>query len=61
MAEIDLKPCPFCGGTAEITLFLGNYMIACRECPGSTFPCKGMTKEEVIKAWNKRGKADDGK
>lgn len=49
-----LKPCPFCGGKAEVTLFLGNYIVACKCCPGATFPCKGMTKEEAIEAWNKR-------
>ena len=57
MAEVDLKRCPFCGGEAEVTLFLGNYIVACKGCPGSTFPCKGMTEEEAVEAWNRR--ADD--
>ena len=54
MAENELKSCPFCGGIAEVTLFLGNYLVACKCCPGATFPCKDMTKEEVIEAWNRR-------
>ncbi len=59
MAENKLKLCPFCGGKAEVTVFLGNYMVACTACPASIFPSKGMTKEEAVKAWN--GGADDGR
>lgn len=54
MTEIELKPCPFCGGKAEVTVFLGNYMVACTACPASIFPCKGMTKDEAVKTWNRR-------
>lgn len=54
MNEVELKKCPFCGGEAEINLFLGNYCVTCTECMGSIFPAKGMTKEEAIKAWNRR-------
>ena len=50
----ELKRCPFCGGEARVNLFLGNYCITCDNCPGSIFPCKGMTKEEAIEAWNRR-------
>jgi len=49
-----LKPCPFCGGKAEVRLFWGNYVISCKGCPGGTFPRKGMTKEEAIEVWNRR-------
>jgi len=54
MAENELKPCPFCGGEAEVKFFLGNYFVACKGCPGSTFPYKGMTEEEAVEAWNRR-------
>ncbi len=56
MAENKLLPCPFCGGEAQTTVFLSNYMVACTACPASIFPCKGMTKEEAVKAWNRRAK-----
>ncbi len=59
MAETELKLCPFCGGEAEVTVFLSNYMVACTSCPASIFPCKGMTKKEAVKAWNRR--ANDGR
>lgn len=49
-----LLPCPFCGGEAEISLYLGNYGVACTECMGAIFPARGMTKGEAIKAWNTR-------
>ena len=50
----ELKPCPFCGGKAEISLYLGNYGVACCECPGAVINCRYQTKEEAIKAWNRR-------
>ena len=53
-----LLPCPFCGGEAELNLFLGNYCVTCTECMGAIFPAKGMTKEEAIQAWNTRKPVD---
>jgi Lar family restriction alleviation protein len=51
----DLKPCPFCGGEAEMQ-YIGTccplYFISCKECG-----CKQATsisKEAVIEAWNTR-------
>lgn len=47
-----LKPCPFCGGEAEL---YENYYhgcnIYCLEC-GVEFECD--SKEEAIEAWNRR-------
>ena len=54
MKEVELKPCPFCGGEAKINLFLGNYCVTCKECTGAIFPVRGMTKEEAIEDWNTR-------
>lgn len=54
MKDKELKPCPFCGGKARISLFLGNYLVTCDDCPGATFPCKGMTEKEAVKYWNRR-------
>ena len=50
----ELKPCPFCGGTAKVSLFLGNYCVTCTECMGAISPARKQTKEEAIKAWNRR-------
>lgn len=50
----ELKPCPFCGGKAEISLLLSNYGVACTSCMGAIFPAKEQTREEAIKAWNRR-------
>ncbi|MGN0733702.1 MAG: Lar family restriction alleviation protein [Emergencia sp.] len=50
----ELKPCPFCGGKAEMVLFIGNFGVGCTNCMGSMFPVNGQTKEEAIKAWNRR-------
>lgn len=55
----SLKPCPFCGGKAEVNLMLGNYCVTCTECMGSVFPARGMTKGEAIQAWNNRKPVDD--
>ena len=56
-----LKPCPFCGGSAEITLFLSRKMVACTECFACILPDVNsiQTDEEkelkfVIRQWNRR-------
>lgn len=59
--EIKLKPCPFCGGEAEVSRFLGRYAVVCTEC----FAC--MLNEDnyfpedeksdidfVVRSWNRR-------
>lgn len=50
----QLKPCPFCGGEAKISLFLSRYGIACTECMGAVLSAPGMTETEAIEAWNRR-------
>ena len=51
---MKLKPCPFCGGEAKVSLFLGNYGVACTECLGAILPARKMTKTEAIEEWNTR-------
>lgn len=56
MAEIKLKPCPFCGGEAvtvvddETETMFG---VKCFACGGSIYPEKEFLNE-AIEAWNRR-------
>ena len=59
--EIELKPCPFCGGEAAfgecVRLKPVTYFVNCTECLASTnqlAPCHGLPKEEAAKDWNRR-------
>ena len=55
----ELKPCPFCGGKANIMRFsiISGAYCFCMGChvkmPNS------LTREDAIEAWNRR--AEDGK
>lgn len=60
--EIELKPCPFCGGYAHLDdpSEMGDYGVSCENCGlfvmfGRDGECQ--TKEEAMEAWNRR--ADD--
>lgn len=60
----NLIPCPFCNGIPEITISNNEYGIY-HACKGPDFETEGSdmfirskwfsTKEEAIKAWNRRG------
>ena len=53
MKEIELKPCPFCEGKAEITSYHNAAIfVQCTDCY-ATFP-HFDSKEEAIEAWNRR-------
>ena len=67
----ELKPCPFCGGEAEIErttrcMITAEIRIFCTKCGATvrnwekTFWHVGYfdTEEEAIEAWNRR--AEDG-
>lgn len=50
----ELKPCPFCGGEAEIEMddsWCWNYYVFCQECKIGT-DCY-ETADEAIEAWNR--------
>lgn len=65
MADIELKPCPFCGGEAQMfdlrKVHLGVfYFVECRErkCRVKTgYLC---TKEEAAEVWNRRAETKGG-
>ena len=57
----QLKPCPFCGGKAEITdakeAGPRARVICCRGCLCSTkviYALKGDVDEQLVQAWNRR-------
>lgn len=67
MQQDKLKPCPFCGGKAELVMCDNGEIpqIRCSSCLalmgwhcGCTSALKGQlnfdTKEEAITAWNRR-------
>ena len=51
----ELKPCPFCGGKAEIVSMGVDRQVSvvlCEECGGGTMLKE--TEAEAIDAWNRR-------
>lgn len=56
MNKEKLKPCPFCGGEAEIikAQFLGgdNYACRCVDCVAQSAFC--WTEEKAVAEWNRR-------
>lgn len=54
-----LKPCPFCGGKAVLSLYYGSAKIVCTSCGARTKP-RGDRREEdnciaiVKERWNRR-------
>lgn len=49
----ELKPCPFCGGEAELyQSYCGYYQIECHQC--SARSCMAVEEESVISNWNTR-------
>ena len=51
MTEI-LKPCPFCGGEAELSSGYDCYFVSCSLCKAQTE--WDMYKEKAIELWNRR-------
>ena len=60
---MELKPCPFCGGAAEIVVVTrhieSNRAVAkCSLCEASTKTFSENKRELITQAWNRR--ADNG-
>lgn len=58
-SEIELKPCPFCGGDATTVFYTGYIYVSCENC-GATSEMVKVSKEycaaekEAAEAWNRR-------
>ena len=56
--EIELFPCPFCGGNSITVAFnptegeAGLYIVSCDEC--GVAGCFRDTRNEAVAAWNRR-------
>lgn len=69
MADVKLKPCPFCGSEAEIVWDVDagynsfpeeNYHVRCIRCGcdlGGVFGFE--TEEEAAETWNRRAEKGD--
>lgn len=62
MSNVKLKPCPFCGGEAELTEYALSYEVECSMCGASisyvTALCddddeKLSVRNGLLKAWNR--------
>lgn len=51
-----LKPCPFCGGEAEIFEYDGNFGVCCENaaCIGNDLEARYSSEYYAIKGWNRR-------
>ncbi|MGE9941087.1 Lar family restriction alleviation protein [Bariatricus sp. SGI.161] len=61
MSKIIVKPCPFCGGKADLCSFAFLHVeafIKCKKCGCRTLTYKGQDYEDVkylaVTAWNRR-------
>lgn len=55
----ELKPCPFCGGEAEIISGFGKYTVQCKKGGCMANISWASNKDYAIKAWNRRAENDD--
>ena len=58
--EKTLKPCPFCGGRAEIrdTYCYAAFAIHCTKCSAGVGNVGTGTLEKAVKLWNRRDKEE---
>lgn len=64
MREIKLKPCPFCGGKAEMGTEYNDPFecgaIYCVDCGAKIeFGCGGELRLKALEAWNRRAPNDE--
>lgn len=53
---MELKPCPFCGGKAELNVYpfdtRNEYQVECENCFCQTYVYD--TEQDAIEAWDRR-------
>ena len=57
MSNTELKPCPFCGGEAEIDVSPhGHSVVSCKDvwCRGHADCWTHDNIKEAVEAWNRR-------
>lgn len=62
MSELELKPCPFCGGEATISTSIDEYndqliFVVCKRCGGKGRECSTSFEGSSMRAvewWNLR-------
>lgn len=61
MEEVFLRPCPFCGGKAELIVRgpQARTKVQCWGCGASSFPVIPPNKDLTIKLWNTRTEAPE--
>lgn len=52
MSDIELKPCPFCGGEAERIECLSGVFVQCHKCWVGT--SVSSSRGVATRAWNRR-------
>ena len=51
----ELKPCPFCGGPANLCVLNDNaHFVVCQDCGAHVWCGDMFTVDSVIKAWERR-------
>ena len=54
MSKTVLKPCPFCGGDAEIGENWDGFFVRCSKCRFSTPSYRPKKKGMAVNEWNQR-------
>lgn len=58
MKKVELEPCPFCGGKADMDVGnFGGMVCYCEKCFSQGKQCE--TEDEAIEAWNNRRADND--
>ena len=55
--EIRLKPCPFCGGKAELVRGMWEVWVDCDACHASSGMESEINESTAVANWNRRVKA----